>query len=156
MNANENLITRFYTAFQARDAAGMAACYHPEIRFSDAAFPDLHGNEAGAMWAMLCARGKDLRLEFSKVEANDSTGSAHWDAYYTFAKTGRKVINRIDASFKFKDGLILEHKDHFNFARWARQALGPIGLMLGNTRWLQNKVQGEAAKGLREFLASSG
>ena len=29
------------------------SCYHPEVKFSDPAFPDLKGNEVGAMWSML-------------------------------------------------------------------------------------------------------
>ena len=59
------LIRRFYDAFAARDAATMGACYHDEIVFSDPAFPHLVGAEARGMWAMLVARGKDLRVEAS-------------------------------------------------------------------------------------------
>ena len=156
MHANALLIQRFYVAFSQRDAAGMAACYHPQVRFSDPAFPNLQGPEAAAMWAMLIARGKDLQLQFSEISANDQQGRAHWDASYTFSKTGRKVLNRIDASFRFQDGLIIEHVDDFSFSRWARQALGLPGLLLGHTAFLQRKVQGEAAKGLAAWRAQNG
>ena len=156
MQAHTALITRFYTAFSQRDAAGMAACYHPEVRFSDPAFPQLRGAEASAMWAMLLARGKDLQLTFSDVSADAEQGRAHWNATYTFSKTGRKVLNRIDASFRFQDGLIIEHRDHFHFARWARQALGLPGLVLGHTGFLQRKVQAEAARGLAAWRAQNG
>ena len=30
-----HLIERFYSAFQKRDAAGMAACYAPDVKFGD-------------------------------------------------------------------------------------------------------------------------
>src|SRR5438093_409209 len=80
MHPNAELIKRFYTAFQKRDAAGMIACYHPDVVFSDAVFTDLRGWRAGAMWKMLAERGKDLQLEFSQVQADDKAGSAHWDA----------------------------------------------------------------------------
>ena len=153
MHPHAQLITRFYEAFQRRDAAGMAACYHPEVRFSDPAFRSLRGPQAGAMWNMLCTRGTDLRLEFSGVQADASSGRAHWEAHYTFSQSGRTVHNIIDAQFRFQDGLIVEHTDHFDFARWARQALGPMGLLLGRTGWLQNKVQGKAMASLNAWMA---
>lgn len=75
MHANEELIRRFYTAFQKRDGAAMAACYHPDVQFSDPVFTGLRGPRAGGMWKMLCERGKDLKVEFRDVKADDSTGS---------------------------------------------------------------------------------
>lgn len=151
---NAALIDRFYAAFAKRDAAAMAACYHAEIAFSDPVFPDLRGDDAGQMWAMLCKRGADLRIEHRDVSADDTSGRAHWDAHYTFSATGRKVVNSIDATFTFRDGLIVRHVDQFSFHRWARQALGPIGLVLGWTPLLRNKVRRTAAKGLADWKAS--
>lgn len=151
MHPNAQLIQRFYVALSQHDAAGVAACYHPEVRFGDPVFPALRGAEAGAMWAMLLARGKDLIVAFGEIEANDRNGRAHWDASYTFSMTGRKVLNRIDAHFKFRDGLIIEHRDQFDFARWARQALGLSGWLLGHSKYLRDKVQAEAARGLASW-----
>jgi ketosteroid isomerase-like protein len=151
MNPNEQLIDSFYSSFQKRDAEGMAACYHNDVTFSDPAFGELHGKRAADMWRMLCARGKDLVIEFGDVRANDTTGSAHWEARYTFMTTGRKVHNIIDASFAFADGKIIKHTDAFEFHRWAGQALGPMGKVLGGTRFLQRKVNATAVKGLDEF-----
>ena len=62
-----------------------------------------------------------------------TTGRAHWVATYTYSATGRPVENRIDATFEFRDGRIVRHRDRFDLYRWARQALGPKGLLLG---WL--------------------
>jgi len=156
MHTNAELLTRFYTAFSARDADGMAACYHPDVQFSDPAFPDLKGWRASAMWRMLCERGKDLELSFSDVAADDATGSAKWEAHYTFSATGRKVHNRISASFTFKDDLIVTHTDVFDFHTWAKQALGPIGLLLGWTGFMQKKVQTTANDGLVKFSEKRG
>jgi ketosteroid isomerase-like protein len=153
MHPNAALIERFYAAFAARDAAGMQACYHPDIVYSDPAFGELRGAEAGAMWAMLVARGKDLQVTVSRVEADDQRGSAHWDARYTFGQTGRPVLNRIDAEFEFRDGLIVRHTDRFDFWAWARQALGPAGLVLGWTPLLQKKVRSTARAGLEKYMA---
>ncbi len=155
-HTNAQLIERFYTAFQKRDGEAMGACYASDVKFSDEVFPDLVGDRARGMWKMLCGRAADLRVEFRDVQANDSEGSAHWDAYYTFTATGRKVVNRIDAKFKFKDGLISEHRDAFDFYAWARQALGPTGLLLGWTPMVKNKVRRTAAKGLDQFMAKGG
>jgi ketosteroid isomerase-like protein len=152
MHPNEALIRRFYTAFQARDAAGMRACYHPAVVFSDPVFGELRGDRAGAMWEMLCARAKDLEIEFSAVSADDLRGQAHWDARYTFTQTGRRVLNRIDATFEFRDGLIARHDDRFSFFQWSRQALGPAGLLLGWTPMLRAKVGNTARAGLDAYL----
>ena len=156
MHPNAALIHRFYDAFAARDAAGMRACYHPEVVFSDPAFGELRGEEAGAMWAMLCARATDLEIEVSGVEADDRRGRAHWDARYTFGQTGRKVLNRIDAEFELRDGLIARHADRFDFWAWARQALGPAGLLLGWTPVLRKKVRETARRGLEKHIRDHG
>ena len=100
MHPNEELITRFYTAFNAKDADTMAASYADEAVFTDPGFGRLTSHEARAMWRMLLGRATDLRAEFSDVHADDEHGSAHWEAYYTF--NGRPVHNVIDADFDFK------------------------------------------------------
>ena len=158
MSADENraLINRFYEAFARRDGAAMAACYHPEARFSDPAFPDLRGAQIGAMWTMLCQRAQDFSLTFRDVQADAERGSAHCEAKYLFSKTGRHVHNIIEAEFSFKDGLIVAHDDRFDFWRWSRQALGPAGLLLGWSGFLRAKVQAEAAKGLAIFQKKGG
>jgi hypothetical protein len=104
------------------------------------------------MWHMLILRGKDLTLTFNQVKADELKGACHWVATYSFSKTGRMVINEIDASFEFRDGLIYRHTDHFDLWKWTRMALGMKGLLLGWTPFLQNKVRATAASGLRQFI----
>jgi ketosteroid isomerase-like protein len=154
--ANDALIERFYGAFAQRDGAGMAACYAPDVHFSDPVFTDLHGREAGAMWRMLTERGTDLRVELLERSADGDRGSAHWRAHYTFTQTGRPVVNDVHASMRMRDGLIAEHIDDFDFHRWARQALGPSGLLLGWTPLLRSAVRRKARAGLDELLAREG
>jgi ketosteroid isomerase-like protein len=156
MHANAQRIADFYSAFQRRDAVAMGACYHDAARFSDPVFTDLDAAGARAMWAMLLAGGKDLRIEFSGVEADERGGRAHWDAWYTFSATGRPVLNRIDATFEFRDGLIVRHQDRFDFHRWAAQALGLSGRLLGGTGFLRRKVQGQAAARLAQWQQRKG
>jgi uncharacterized protein len=151
---NRDLIERFYAAFDRGDGDAMAACYAPDARFSDPAFGELRGEEVAAMWRMLCERGEDLEIRCDNVEAADESGSAFWEADYTFTATGRPVNNRITATFRFRDGLIAEHDDRFDFWRWSRQALGPAGLLLGWTPLVRSRVRRQAREQLREFIAA--
>ncbi len=151
-DTDRELLESFYQAFQRRDGDAMAACYHPDAEFRDEVF-ELSGKEPGDMWRMLCVRGKDLRVEYRDVHADAGRGRAHWEAWYTFSTTGRKVHNIIDAEFEFKDGRIYRHRDRFDFWRWSRQALGPVGLILGWTPMLRAKVRAQARKGLDAFRA---
>ncbi|HEX6368886.1 MAG TPA: nuclear transport factor 2 family protein [Longimicrobium sp.] len=156
MHPNAALIQRFYDSFAALDAAGMKACYHPDVVFSDPAFGELHGPQVGAMWTMLTSRARDLEISATDIQADDQRGRAHWDARYTFGQTGRKVLNRIDSEFEFRDGLIIRHTDTFDFYAWARQALGPAGLLLGWTPVIQNRVRSAARAGLAKHMQQSG
>jgi ketosteroid isomerase-like protein len=155
MHQNEALIHKFYESFQKKDWAAMASCYHPEIHFYDEVFQDLKGYEAGAMWRMLCENGRDLQLEFSGISADDNKGRAHWDARYTFSATGKKIFNQIDAVFTFKDGLIIDHRDSFDFKKWLGMALGLPGKLFGGTSFLQNKFRGQVKGTFKKFLAKN-
>ncbi|MDH1732485.1 nuclear transport factor 2 family protein [Pseudomonas chengduensis] len=150
-HANAELIQRFYSAFQRLDAETMAGCYAEDVRFSDPVFVDLQGAEAGDMWRMLCSRAEDFSLTFDSVHADDHAGSARWVASYRFSATGRQVVNHIQARFVFRDGLIVEHRDHFDLWRWARQALGGKGLLLGWAPPVQAAIRRQAARGLAQF-----
>ena len=156
MHPNAQLVTDFYAAFQRRDGEAMAACYHRDVCFSDPVFPDLRGERAGAMWKMLCERATDLAVEARDITADDARGSAVWDARYTFGGTGRRVHNRIRATFEFADGVIVRHRDEFDLYRWARQALGPAGVLLGWTPLVRAKIRRTAAAALERHLAASG
>ena len=152
MDQPAEVIRKFYAAFQRRDHAAMAACYAPDATFSDPVFPALRGAAVGAMWRMLCERGTDLRIEASDIEADSAKGSARWEAWYTFSATGRPVHNIINASFTFRDGLIQSHVDAFDLYRWARQALGFKGLLLGWAPPVQGAVRAQAARALEAFI----
>ena len=153
MHPHAQLIQDFYTSFQRRDAAGMVACYHPEVVFFDPVFMRLEEARAVAMWQMLCGRAKDLEVTVSNVRADDQTGAAHWEAIYSFSKNARRVHNRIDAAFTFKEGRIIQHTDVFDLWKWAAMALGPTGLLLGWTPVVQSAIRKDARRGLEAFIA---
>ncbi len=152
MHANEALISKFYEAFQKKDGEAMAACYHPQIQFSDPVFPDLKGVAAGAMWRMLTEKSADLEIRFGNIHADEKTGSAEWEALYTFGKEKRPVHNRIRASFEFQDGQIVKHTDRFNLWRWATMALGVRGWLLGWSPMVRKAIREESGKGLLMYM----
>lgn len=133
----------------------MAQCYHSDIVFEDPAFGKLRGERAKNMWRMLCTamdKNKD-QITFVNVICETDTCSATWEAHYTFSKTGKRVHNCITATFEFKDGLIIKHTDTFNLHRWAKQALGFKGFMLGATNFFKKKLQRQTNKLLDKFEA---
>lgn len=144
---------RFYRAFQAKDGDAMAAVYADDATFSDPVFTDLKGPEVGGMWKMLCKRGKDLRVEYEVLSADEGRGEARWEAWYTFSATGRKVHNTVRSAFTFRDGQVAAQVDDFDLYAWTRMALGPMGLLLGWSPLVQNKVRRTARSGLEAFLA---
>jgi ketosteroid isomerase-like protein len=153
MTANENTITKFYTAFANSNAEQMCECYHPNVQFCDPIFGLLKGNEVCQMWEMLIERSKgNLKIEFSEIKTTEYTGSAQWIATYNFSKTNRKVVNTIAAKFHFKEGLIIKHTDDFDIWKWAKQAFGLKGLLLGWTGFMQNKIQKEARMSLKKYF----
>lgn len=147
------IIEHFYQSFSKLDPEGMAECYHPDVVFEDPAFGQLKGEKAKNMWRMLCQsqQGKDFKVVFSDIKASSTSGTAHWEAFYLFSKTGRPVHNIIEASFEFKDGKIIKHTDVFNMHRWAKQALGTTGLLLGWTPFFKKKFNKQANYLLQKF-----
>ena len=72
-DAHNALITQFYQAFQRLDAEAMSACYTDDVVFSDPAFGELRGRDAGDMWRMLTTRAKDFSLTFDNVRSDERT-----------------------------------------------------------------------------------
>ena len=95
------------------------------------------------MWRMLCSsqKNKNFIINYSNIKFSDDKSTAKWEAHYTFSKTGRKVHNKISAEFEFKDGKISKHTDNFNLYRWAQQAFGLSGYLIGWTSFFRKKLQ---------------
>ena len=149
-------IERFYAAFARLDGHEMQACYAANAHFEDEVFKLEGAREIGAMWRMLCDAVKakpEAQAHWKLVTSDITDRSAHWEASYLFSATGRPVLNRIDAEFTFdKRGLILQHRDRFDFYAWSRQALGATGWLLGWTPMLRNKVRAQAKANLQRYL----
>jgi ketosteroid isomerase-like protein len=144
----------FYQAFAKRDWRAMGALYADDAIFSDPGFPKLSAAEVRAMWRMLITRGTDLKLEYRVLDETADAAQVRWTAHYTFSQTGRAVVNEITAAMTLRDGRIVRHVDVFDFHRWAAQALGPVGRLLGWAPPFQRKVQQQAGKALSRFMQS--
>jgi uncharacterized protein len=153
MDANAQIIERFYSAFQKLDYQTMNDCYSEDIIFSDPVFMILREDEVRCMWEMLCKNAKDFSLSFSDIQAIDEEYyTCNWTASYTFSKTGNKVVNNIKAFMRLKDGKIIEHSDAFRLSKWIAQALGWKGVWFGWTGFMKRAVQKNARKNLLKFM----
>ena len=153
--AHAALIARFYAAFGRLDYQAMISCYAPAVHFSDPVFGDLHGAKVGQMWQMLCERATDLRVECGPVRIASDRCGVEWQAWYTYSATGRVVHNIVAATFVFEHGLIRRHDDVFSLYRWARQALGLPGILLGWTPPVQQKIRTQATRALDAYAKRS-
>ena len=149
----KDLIEQFYTAFADMDAEKMVGFYHDDILFEDPAFGVLKGTRAKNMWRMLVAsqKGKKFDIKASRFRYEQEKGFAHWEARYLFSQTGRKVHNIIEAEFEFKDGKIIRHIDSFDLHRWAKQAMGFKGFLLGGTHFFKMKLQKQTNQLLTKY-----
>jgi ketosteroid isomerase-like protein len=153
--SNHELIENFYRSFANGDAEGMVSCYSNEIHFRDPAFGDLYGHDVKKMWRMLVRNSKgNLKITFSDVHADEESGSAKWTAVYPFSKSGRNVVNKITAQFKFREGKIIDHVDYFNLWKWSQQALGLPGYLLGWSAFMKNKINAQAKSALAKYHAA--
>ena len=154
MHPNQAMIKEFYEAFARGDSQAMARCYHSDAVFNDPVFQNLRGSQIGDMWAMLCHQAKTLEIQVKDIVADETSGRAVWSARYEFGKEARPVFNKIRAHFEFREGRIIGHEDHFNFWRWSRMALGPLGLLLGWHSGVRRKVSDQAMRNLTKFTSS--
>lgn len=138
-----NTIEKFYEAFARQDAEAMVLLYHDEVWFADPAFGQLKGDRAKNMWRMLIAsqKGKSFKVVVSNIHCDSVSGSADWEAVYTFGSKKRKIHNKIKARFKLQDGKIISHLDEFNVHHWATQAMGFSGWLIGWTAYFKKKLR---------------
>jgi ketosteroid isomerase-like protein len=136
---NKQLVENFYSSFSKKDLDGMLNCYHENVVFDDPVFGRLEGQKAKDMWRMLIKKGGDIEVLFKNIQADNIKGSSEWEARYKFSRTGRKVHNKVKATFEFEDGRIIKHTDRFNLWKWSLMALGPVGIIF----WFKTKILGK-------------
>ena len=129
--------------------------WYPEYKANRSAMPDDLAAQIGPIHDAVALLGWPV-LSVPGIEADDDKGKAHWEAWYTFSATGKKVHNIIDAEFEFRDGKISKHTDRFDLYAWMKQALGLPGVLLGWSGLLQNKVRSQAQSQLDRFREKRG
>ena len=149
------LIDTFYGGLSDRNGEAMANCYHDAAVFEDPIFGELQARDARDMWRMLCASDTDLQLQYTILEASETEAKVNWIADYTFMATGRSVTNDVTSTWKFRDGLIVDHRDQFGFWKWSSQALGLPGMLLGWSPILKSKARSTARSTLKKFQAKT-
>jgi len=157
MSEYTDLVNKFYTAFADLDSDAMRACYHKDLVFEDPAFGEMDYENTCLMWKMLCDSQRDQNFAISTNDLREEGGLVKiiWEPKYKF-RTGRQVHNIIYASFKFKDGLILYHRDHFNLYRWSRMALGFQGVLIGWTPFFKKGLRKQTHKMLSKYKSKHG
>jgi hypothetical protein len=150
MHSHAALLAKLYGCLDGKDHQSMASCYHPHATFMDIAFT-LHGRKRiHAMWHLIAET--DLRATFRVLRADDQTGTVDLTDDYTFRDTARHVHNVIRSEFRFRDGLIIEHRDSCDALKWGMQALGPVK---GVFSWLIPAIRrSKAMTKLEKFIAS--
>jgi hypothetical protein len=155
MNAqNQATIERLYAAF-ARWTATPCRPATPKTRSLTTRSSRCSGGARSAACGACCAPPHATRAgRTGSCETRDITDhSAHWDAHYRSRPPAARSLNRIDAEFEFDaQGLIVKHRDRFDFWAWSRQALGVPGLVLGWTPPFRKQVKRKAAANLQRFL----
>lgn len=150
---NKEIIKKFYTSFSNGNIKGMLECYHKDVIFQDPVFGKLERERAFKMWEMLLSQKKeDTIINFNNAQATNEIGKANWVAEYVYGAKKRKIINRVQANFKFKNGKIIEHFDFFDLWKWTKQAFGITGFLIGWTPFMKNKIQQTTNKRLDEFI----
>lgn len=149
--STKEVVERLYGAFARRDGDGMAACYADAATFWDPVFLDLDGAGVRAMWRMLTSRATDLEVTLDGVDVDGDRATARWTARYTFAATGKKVVNKISSAITVAGDRVIKQRDSFDFPAWARQAFGFTGRLLGGTGFFRRKVQKTAAANLEAY-----
>ncbi|MBP2833329.1 nuclear transport factor 2 family protein [Aquimarina sp. U1-2] len=148
----KELITTFFTALNEHDVDAMMACYHEDIIFEDPIFGTLSPEHARKVWYWLCEHGKDLTAKYRDITIDGDTASVYWEARYSFGPKQRPVLNKVRATFEFKEGKISKHTDHFSLKRWAAQAMGWKGKALGGTLYFKKKLQHRSALLLDKYI----
>lgn len=148
----------FFASFKRLDSEGMSNLYSDDATFTDEVFKLQGRVEISRMWTVLLSnimrKGQET-WQLSYVVESDT--SVSWEATYLFSATGRTVTNKVRSKFVFNsDGKVSRQVDTFDFWRWSSQALGTVGILLGWSPLLKNKLRAKALDGLNLFSKQKG
>ncbi|ARU92149.1 hypothetical protein SCLARK_001685 [Spiroplasma clarkii] len=148
---NKEVVVKFFTALSKGDWKLMNNLYSKDVAFSDTVFGELNYSQITNLWEMLLTENPDLSANFKIVEDGEVV-KVQWVMVSKFGQKHRKVILNILSTLEVSKGKIIKHNDHFDFKKWAKQALGIIGWMLGSKQSFKNRIKEEAFIKLNSFI----
>jgi hypothetical protein len=152
MHSHESLVRSLYAALAARRPEEAAACYHPDIFYSDPLHPRLRGEAVVDLWRMRLAPGTACEIRLDEASGGDQGAMARWTMRTQVR--GRPVEIRGRSLFAFREGRISRHYDHYSLWRWSTQAFGPAGATLGWLGPVRWALRSRARRALERFSAA--
>jgi|GEM_PF-68662 len=149
------VVQKYFEAFQQGDWKTMSKSYAPDATFQDPIFPKgLKGNQIGAAWGDITQNIKP-KITFSDIKVDGDTVTAKWNAKYQLDLPlfGKNAIdNDITATFKIKDGKIVDHKEHFDLNEYMREAtgMGPFSFLMRPV--VRPRLRSGALENMNTFL----
>lgn len=133
MDANKELVRRFYVAVDAGDTAAVEVLFAPEWQNVDPSLPPLRGLDgARALVEMFTASFPDFTSRLELIAAEDervavraSHTGTHRGAFMGIPPTGRQVTVTATGIFRCHDGKLVENRVVFD-AFGLLQQLGVI------------------------------
>jgi hypothetical protein len=121
-------------------------------------FPKLEGVQIKSVWSMIMAGARDFSVHYEILSFDETHVRVSWTALNRFSATNRPVKNQVMTELMLSsptpggnEGKILSQSDVFDFYRWARQALGMPGTLLGWMPWFQKQIQTKSSEKLASF-----
>ena len=153
MKDYNSVLNEFFIAFTNHDVETMLSYYHKDIIYDDIGFGKQKGENAKAVWYFLLGKvDKNAVITFSNIQITKNKGQVNWTTKYTFGK--RKIINQVTATFHFKDGKIIYHKDDYSLWKWSQQAFGIVGYLIGWSWLFSWFIRWQMQQLLRNFIKS--
>lgn len=156
MDANKELIEKFYQAFQKRDFDTMRNCYAEGIVYFDPLYSILSDEAVMMMWKQRYAGAESIQINFGDINTED--GEYYTSLYtvtYIFTQTGKPVNLSVKAYMRIIGDKITEHSDAFSVHKWAGMAYGLPGRLFGWNRLYQHTLKKNARKNLLEFIGQN-
>jgi len=144
MIENKNVITGLYNAYKERNPELMASFYTEDASFKDEIFGEVTGQEIPKVWEVVHSTTSNFYLYFHIVNVNKNLATVNSQLSYTFKHTGRKIDISITSIFRFENGKIRHQVDEYSLWKWASQAFGVSGFLLGWNPKFKNKIRQSA------------
>jgi hypothetical protein len=126
MHPHAQVIDHLYRSLATHNPAAMAECYHQDAIFEDIAFRLRGKEDILGMWKFVTNPKPQLNATFGIIRADEDSVHAWLIDDYIFIDTNRRVLNVIISFFRFRDRLIIEHRDRASPLKVTRHGLAAL------------------------------